>query len=106
MSTYGFSWLGLAPSEKLVAAYPDEVILQYWLSVRGWQGGEEGWRRPSQSTLEDRFYDLYEAVSVQLFMEREQLRRVDLAIQQANWNTEIDLDQVAMGDYEDPYVKE
>ena len=35
-----------------------------------------------------------------------QLRRVDAAIQQANWNTDIDVDQVVMGDYEDPYVKE
>ena len=35
-----------------------------------------------------------------------QLRFIDAAIQQANWNTEIDVDQVTMGDYTDPYVKE
>jgi len=34
-----------------------------------------------------------------------QLRRVDALIQQANWNTELDVDAEAMGDYVDPYVK-
>lgn len=35
-----------------------------------------------------------------------QLRRVDAAIQQANWNTELDVDQEVMADYVDPYHKE
>lgn len=33
------------------------------------------------------------------------LRLVDAAIQQANWTTELDLDQVIMDTYVDPYVK-
>jgi hypothetical protein len=32
------------------------------------------------------------------------LRRVDSAIQQANWNTEVELDGEVMDDYVDPYV--
>lgn len=35
-----------------------------------------------------------------------QLRMVDAAIQQANWNTEFDLDDDVMADYIDPYIKE
>ena len=35
-----------------------------------------------------------------------QLRRVDAAIQQANWVTEIDLDAECMEDHVDPYVKD
>lgn len=34
------------------------------------------------------------------------LRRIDAAIQQANWNTEIDVDESVMGDYIDPYIKD
>lgn len=33
------------------------------------------------------------------------LRLIDAAIQQANWNTEIDVDESIMADYVDPYVK-
>lgn len=33
------------------------------------------------------------------------LRRVDAAIQQANWVTEVDIDETVMADYVDPYVK-
>jgi len=34
-----------------------------------------------------------------------QLRLVDAAIQQANWTTEIDVDESVMADFVDPYVK-
>jgi len=34
-----------------------------------------------------------------------QLRLVDAAIQQANWTTELSVDDDVMGDYIDPYVK-
>jgi hypothetical protein len=33
------------------------------------------------------------------------LRQVDAAIQQANWTTEVEIPDDAMGDYIDPYVK-
>lgn len=35
-----------------------------------------------------------------------QLRRVDAAIQQANWSTEVELDPEAMETFVDPYVME
>ena len=35
-----------------------------------------------------------------------QLRKVDAAIQQANWTTQIDVDDEVMADYVDPYVKD
>lgn len=35
-----------------------------------------------------------------------QLRLVDAAIQQANWTTEIDVDQASMEGYVDPYIKD
>lgn len=34
-----------------------------------------------------------------------QLRRVDASIQQANWETELDVDEQVMADYVDPYVR-
>ena len=34
------------------------------------------------------------------------LRLVDAAIQQANWTTEIDVDEKVMAPYVDPYVKD
>jgi len=34
------------------------------------------------------------------------LRLVDAAIQQANWTTEIEVDDVVVADYVDPYVKD
>lgn len=34
------------------------------------------------------------------------LRMVDAAIQQANWTTEIDVDEKVMAPYVDPYVKD
>ena len=34
-----------------------------------------------------------------------QLRLVDAAIQQANWNTEIEVGETVMADYVDPYMK-
>jgi len=33
-----------------------------------------------------------------------QLRLIDAAIQQANWNTELDVDQSTMSDYDDPFA--
>jgi len=35
-----------------------------------------------------------------------QLRLIDAAIQQANWNTELSVGDEVMADYRDPYVKE
>lgn len=35
-----------------------------------------------------------------------QLRKIDALIQQANWNTELEVEEDVMGDYVDPYVKE
>lgn len=34
-----------------------------------------------------------------------QLRKIDAAIQQANWNTELSVEEEVMADYVDPYVK-
>ena len=63
------SWLSRMPSGKEVWVTPNEGQLQSYLGSRGWMLSEEGWRRPPTSTLEDRFYDLHEAASVQLFLE-------------------------------------
>lgn len=35
-----------------------------------------------------------------------QLRKIDAAIQQANWTANVAVDQEVMADYIDPYVKE
>lgn len=35
-----------------------------------------------------------------------QLRKVDAAIQHANWNTTLEVDESVMADYVDPYVEE
>ena len=35
-----------------------------------------------------------------------QLRKIDAAIQQANWNTEIEVDAEVNADYVDPYVSD
>jgi hypothetical protein len=35
-----------------------------------------------------------------------QLRKVDAAIQNTNWNTTLELDESVMADYIDPYVRE
>ena len=34
-----------------------------------------------------------------------QLRKIDAAIQNANWNTEIEVDDQVIGDYIDPFVE-
>ena len=34
-----------------------------------------------------------------------QLRKIDAAIQQANWNTALSVEEEIMADYVDPYVK-
>lgn len=34
------------------------------------------------------------------------LRKIDAAIQRANWETEIEIDATVMDDYIDPYVKD
>ena len=69
--------------------------------------------KTGRGPVSDGFNDMIAEVSKVSFQQfthcfdwhAQQLRKVDAAIQQANWTAEIEVDDKVMGDYVDPYVK-
>ena len=70
--------------------------------------------RTGRGRCEDGFNDMIAEVSKISFQQfthafdwhSAQLRKIDAAIQQANWTTEVSVDDITMADYVDPYVKD
>ena len=66
-------------------------------------------RRPVTDSLEDVIASVPKIAMVQVThafdWHAKALRRIDAAIQRANWETQIDLDESIMADYVDPYVQ-
>lgn len=70
--------------------------------------------KTGRGACQDGFNDMIAEVSKISFQQfthcydwhAKQLRRVDAAIQQANWATDVQVDDEASKDYVDPYVKD